>query len=95
MIINVKVIRSSKDTVLSLHNDLPIWLEDEDEDELYHTTPYPIFTLDTIIGGGKLDEHDLIDYIIYNKPPTPIKIDDFKKEFGSSPWTELFSVDSS
>jgi len=34
----------------SLENDLPLLLEDEEEDEVYHTTSYQLCTLDTIIG---------------------------------------------
>jgi len=45
----------------SLEHDLPLWLEEEEEDEVYHTTSYPICTLDTIIRGGKPNEDDLID----------------------------------
>ena len=37
----------------SIDHDLPIWLEDQ-EDELYNTTP--MCTIDTILRGGKLDE---------------------------------------
>ena len=48
----------------SLEHDLPLWLEEEEEDEVYHTTPHPICTLDVMIGGGKLDEDDLIDHIL-------------------------------
>ena len=30
----------------------------------------------------------LIDHILQNKPPTPIPIDEFMKEYGSDPWAE-------
>jgi hypothetical protein len=37
-----------------IEHDLPFWLEEEEEDELYYTTPHPICTLDIITGGGML-----------------------------------------
>jgi len=69
----------------SIEHDLPIWLEDEEEDELYRTTPYRFCTLDTIIGGGQLEEDDLIYHILHNHPPTPIPIEELIKKYGSSP----------
>jgi len=48
----------------SLEHDLPLWVEEEEEDEVYHTTSYPIYTLDAIIGQGQPDEDDLIDQIL-------------------------------
>ena len=48
----------------SIENDLPLWLEDEEGEEFYQTTPYPIWALDIVIKGGKLDEDDLIDHIL-------------------------------
>ena len=35
-----------------LEHDLPLWLEEEEEDEVYSATSYPIYTLDATIGGG-------------------------------------------
>ena len=37
----------------SLEHDLPLWLEKEEQDEVYSITSYPIYTLDTTIGGGE------------------------------------------
>lgn len=54
-----------------LEHNLPLWLEEEEEYEVYHATSYPIYTLDAIIGGGKHDEDDLIDKILQNHSPTP------------------------
>lgn len=51
----------------SIEHDLRLWLEEEDEDEVYHTTSHPICTLDDVIGGGQPDEYDLIDKIIQTK----------------------------
>ena len=41
----------------SLENDLPLCLEEEEEDEFYSSQ---LYTLETIIGGGQPDE----DYFI-------------------------------
>lgn len=48
----------------SIQNDLPLWLEEEDEYEVYHTTSHPIYTLDVVVGGGKLEEDHLINQIL-------------------------------
>ena len=50
-------------TQLSIDHDLPIWLEDE-EDEVYNTTP--ICTIDFVLRGEHLDEDELIDCVIQN-----------------------------
>jgi len=79
----------------SIEHDLPLWLEEEEEDEVYHTTSHPICTLYAIIGGGKPDEYDLIDQILQNYPPNTIPLDELVKESGGNPWTELCLVDPS
>lgn len=48
----------------SIEHDLPLWLEEENEYEVYHTTSYPFCTLDAIIGGGQPNEDDPIDQIL-------------------------------
>ena len=48
----------------SIKHDLHLWVEDEEEDEWYHTTPYPIFNLYIVIVCAKLDEHQIIDHIL-------------------------------
>jgi len=48
----------------SLKHDFPLWLEEEEEDEVYHTTSHPIFNLDVVIRGGKPYEDELIDQIL-------------------------------
>jgi len=80
---------------LSLENDLPLWLEEEEEDEVYHTTSYPIYTLDTIIGWGKLDEGDLIDQTLQNQLPITMPLDELVKKLEYNPSTYLCLVDSS
>lgn len=60
----------------SIGHDMSLWLEDEEEYKVYHAIPYPIYTLDIFIRGGKPDEYDLIDHILQIQPPTSIPIDD-------------------
>jgi len=50
----------------SLEHDLPLWLEEEEEYEVYSS---PIYTLETTIGGGQPDEDDLIEHILQNQSP--------------------------
>lgn len=69
----------------SIEIDLLLWLEEEEEDELYHTTPHPILTLDIIIGVEKPNEDYLINHILHNQPPTSIPIDELMKEYESNP----------
>lgn len=80
---------------LSIEHDLPIWLEDEEEDVSYHTMPYLVCTLDIVIGRRKLNEDGLINHILHNQPPTPILVDELMKETESNPWTGLCSLESS
>ena len=40
----------------SIEHDLPLWLKEEEEYELYHITPQPVCTLDIITRGEKPDE---------------------------------------
>ena len=50
----------------SLEHDLPLWLEDEEEDEVYSAQ---IHALDATMGGGQQDEDDLIGHMLQS--PTP------------------------
>ena len=69
-------------------------MEDEEEYEVYHTTPYHICTLYIVIIRGKPNEDDLIDHIIQIQPPTAIPLKDIVRESESHPWIELHSVES-
>ena len=64
----------------SIHHDLPIWLEDE-EDELYKISPMCI--VDVILRGGQLDEDYLIDHAIQNQSSTNIPLKILVKDFES------------
>ena len=45
----------------SLEHDLPLWLEEEEEDEVYFSQ---LYTLETTMGGGQHDEDDLIEHLL-------------------------------
>lgn len=79
----------------SIEHDLPLWIEEEEEDEVYHTTSHPICTLDVVIGGGKPDEDDLIDQILQKQSPNTMPLDELVKESESIPWTELCLIEPS
>ena len=62
----------------SIDHDLPIWLEDE-EDELYNTTP--MCTIVVILRGGQLDEDEFIDHAIQNQSSTNTPLETLVKDF--------------
>eukprot|EP00253_Pinus_taeda_P022003 PITA_22003 len=50
----------------TLEHDLPLWLEEEEEDEVYSAQ---LYALEATIGGGQQDEDDLIEHLL--QIPTP------------------------
>jgi len=70
-------------------------LEEGEEDEIYSTTYYPIWTLYAIIGGGKPNEGNLIDQILQNQPHNTMSLNELVKNFEDNPWTDLCLADSS
>ena len=82
-------------TQLSLDHDIPLWLEEEEEDEVYRTTSHPICTLDVVIGWGQPDKDDLIDQILLNQPPNTMPLNVIVNESEGNPLTELCLVDPS
>ena len=44
-----------------LEHDLPLWLEEEDEDEVYSA---PLCALEIAMGGNPQDEDDMIENLI-------------------------------
>lgn len=44
-----------------LEHDLPLWLEEEDKDEVYSA---PLCALETAMGGELQDEDDMIEILI-------------------------------
>ena len=60
-----------------LEHDLPLWLEEEEEDEVYSAQ---LYTLETAMGEGKLDEDDLIEHILQNPTPSTLSLEEVVKE---------------
>ena len=48
----------------SLEHDLPLWLEEEEEDEV---SSAQIYALEATIGGGQQDEDDLIEHLLQSQ----------------------------
>ena len=57
----------------SLEHDLPLWLEEEEEDELYSAK---LYTLEAIIGGGQQDEDDLIEHLLQSPTPSSLPLEE-------------------
>ena len=61
----------------SLENDLPLWLEEGEEDEGYSAQ---IYTLEAIIGGGQQDEDDLIEHLLQSPTPSSLPLEEEERE---------------
>jgi len=61
----------------SLENDLPLWLEEEVEDEVYSTQ---ICALEETIGGGKQNEDDLIEHLLQSPTPSSLPLEEEVRE---------------
>ena len=57
----------------TLEHDLPLWLEEEEEDEVYSAQ---IYAFETTIGGGKQDEDDLIEHLLQNPTPSLLPLEE-------------------
>ena len=61
----------------SLEHDLPLWLEEEEEDEVYSSQ---LYTLENSMGGGQSDEDDLIKHILQSPTPNTLSLEEVVKE---------------
>lgn len=61
----------------SLEHELPLWLEDEEEDEVYSTQ---LYALEATMGGGQQDEDDLIGHILQSPTPSSLPLEEVVKE---------------
>ena len=55
-----------------LKHDLPLWLEEGDEDEVYSA---PLCTVEPTRGGPQIEE-DLIKDLIQNPPPSALSLEE-------------------
>ena len=74
----------------SLEHDLPLWLEEEDEDDVYSA---PLCTLEIAIGGKPQDEDDMNENWIQNPPPSVSPLEDIVSETQNNPSIDLCMVD--
>lgn len=58
-----------------------MWLEEEEEDEVYLSQ---LYTLEISIGGGQLDEDDFIEHILKNPTPNTMSLEEVVKEMNKN-----------
>jgi len=75
----------------SLEHNLPLWLEEEEEDEVYSAQ---LYTIETSMGGGQLDEDDLIGHILQNPTPNTLSLEEIAKETKGNNQIDLCLADS-
>lgn len=73
-----------------LEHDLPLWLEEEDEDEAYST---PLCAVEATMGGEPQTKDDLIENLIQNPPPSMLPLEELLKETQASPLVDLCVAD--
>lgn len=74
-----------------LEHDLPLWLEEEEEDEFYSAQ---LYTLETTMGGGQQDEDDLIEHLLQSPTPSTLPLEDVVKETQNNHPIDLCLADS-
>ena len=72
-----------------LKHDLPLWLEEGDEGEVYST---PLCTLEAA-KGGLLTDDDLIENLIQNPPPSALSLEELVEGTQASALVDLCVVD--
>ena len=72
-----------------LEHDLPLWLEEEDEGEVYST---PLCTVEAT-RGGPLTEDDLIKNLIQNPPPSALLLEELVKGTQANTLVDLCVAD--
>ena len=74
-----------------LEHDIPLWLEEEDEDEFYYA---PLYALEISYGGKQQDEDDMIENMIQNPSPSVSSLEDIVRETQNNPSTNVYAADS-
>lgn len=69
----------------SLEHDLPLWLEEGEEDEVYST---PLCTLDTTRRDPPTED-DLIETLIQNPPPSELSLEELVEDAQASTLVDL------
>jgi len=68
-----------------------LWLEEEEEYEIYSAQ---LYTLETTMGGGQLDEDDLIEHILQSPTPSTLSLEEMVKETKRNHQIDLCLADS-
>lgn len=74
-----------------LEHDLPLWLEEEDEDEVYST---PLCAVEATMGRKPQTEDDLIENLIQNPPPSVLPFEELMEETQTNLLVDLRVADS-
>ena len=72
-----------------LEHDLPLWLEEEDEDEFYST---PLCMVESTRGGPQTED-DLIENLIQNPPPNVFPLEELVGDTQASALVDLCVTD--
>ena len=72
-----------------LEDDLPLWLEEEDEDEVYST---PLCTVEATLRGPQTED-ELIENFIQNPPPNVLPLEDLVEETQANALVDLCVTD--
>eukprot|EP00253_Pinus_taeda_P014676 PITA_14676 len=72
-----------------IKHDLPLWLEEGDEDEVYST---PLCTVEATRGGPQTED-DLIENLIQNPPPGALSLEELVEYTQASALVDLFVTD--
>ena len=72
-----------------LEHDLPLWLEEEDEDEVYFA---PVCTVEATRGGPQTED-DLIENLIQNPPPSVLPLEELVEDTQAGALVDLCVID--
>ena len=72
-----------------LEHNLPLWLEEEYEDQIYST---PLCIVETTMGGPQTED-DLIENLIQNPPPSVFPLEELMEETQATPLVDLCVAD--
>ena len=68
-----------------LEHNLTLWLEEEDEDEVYST---PLCVVEPTMGGPQTED-DLIEDLMQNPPPSVLPLEELVEETRANPLVDL------
>ena len=72
-----------------LEHDLPLWLEEGEEDEVYSA---PLCTVEATRGGPQTED-DLIENLIQNPPPGALSLEELVEDTQANALVDLCATD--